>query len=106
MFGKYPSHEVSINGKVFTTVPGLWGYSFRLADLSPGPVPHHFKFEVRAQLDGASSEISLLEKTLTDGVPPSRPGAPVVSDITDTSVLLSWDSGNRQCRGHGLSGCR
>jgi hypothetical protein len=103
MFGKYPSHEVSINGKVFTTVPGRWGYSFRLVDLSPGPVPHHFKFEVRAQLDGASSEISRLEKTLTDDVPPSRPGKPVVSDITDTTANMTWEASSDN---EGVSGYR
>jgi chitodextrinase len=90
-FGKLPSHEISINGSVFNTGAGRWGYGFKLADLSPGPAPHHFTFKVRAQLDGDSSEESLLEKTLVDDVPPSQPGAPVASDITDTSVKLTWE---------------
>jgi len=91
IFGQLPSHEVSINGKIFTTDPGRYGYSFNLSDLSPGPAPHHFTFKVRARLDGASSEESVLEKSLTDGVPPTKPGTPVVSDITDTSATLTWE---------------
>lgn len=92
VFGVLPSHEISINDRVFTTGPGRIGYSFRLSDLSPGPAPHQLSFKVRAQLDGASSEESLLEKTLTDDVPPNQPGAPVASDITDTSVTLTWEA--------------
>ncbi|MFU2326378.1 fibronectin type III domain-containing protein [Pseudomonas sp. NFX98] len=91
VFGKLPSHEISINGRVFNTGPGRWGYTFKLSDLSPGPTPHRFTFKVRAQLDGASSEASLLEKTLVDDVPPTQPSAPIASDITDTSVKLTWE---------------
>ncbi|WP_390958227.1 fibronectin type III domain-containing protein [Pseudomonas moorei] len=90
VFGKSPSHEISINGRVFNTGPGRWGYNFKLEDLSPGPAPHHFTFKVRAQLDGASSEVSLLEKSLIDDAPPSQPGAPIVSNITDTSATITW----------------
>ncbi|PMZ86093.1 hypothetical protein C1X61_24315 [Pseudomonas sp. FW215-T2] len=92
VFRVLPSHEVSINGRVFNTGPGRIGYSFRLSDLSSGPAPHKLSFRVRAQLDGASSEESLLEKILTDDVPPNQPGAPVASDITDTSVTLTWEA--------------
>ena len=92
VFGVLPSHEISINDRVFTTGPGRIGYSFRLSDLSPGPAPHQLSFKVRAQLDGASSEESLLEKTLTDDAPPNQPGAPIASDITDTSVTLTWEA--------------
>lgn len=90
VFGKFPSHEISVNGRVFNTGPGRWGYNFKLQDLSPGPAPHHFTFKVRAQLDGASSEVSLLEKSLIDDAPPSQPGPPIVSNITDTSATLTW----------------
>jgi hypothetical protein len=91
VFKQHPTHEVSINGQVFTTAPGLWGYNFRLADVSPGPVPHHLTFAVHAQLDGDISEVVLLERTVADDVPPNQPGAPVVSDITDTGVTLNWE---------------
>jgi chitodextrinase len=90
VFGVLPSHEISINGRVFNTGPGRWGYSFKLQDLSPGPAPHHFTFRVRAQLDGASSEVSLLEKSLVDDAPPSQPGAPTISNISDTSATITW----------------
>ncbi|MNI15969.1 Exoglucanase B precursor [compost metagenome] len=90
VFGVLPSHEISINGRVFNTGPGRWGYSFKLQDLSPGPAPHHFTFKVRAQLDGASSEVSLLEKSLVDDAPPSQPGAPTISNISDTSATITW----------------
>ncbi|MCX2899602.1 fibronectin type III domain-containing protein [Pseudomonas mandelii] len=91
VFRHRPIYEVSINGKSFKTVPGIWGYNFQLADVSPGPVPHHLKFSVRAQLDGDFSEAVLLEKTVVDGVPPSQPGALVVSGITDTGAVLAWE---------------
>ncbi|MGE8065827.1 fibronectin type III domain-containing protein [Pseudomonas sp. NPDC089569] len=91
VFKKLPAHEVSINGKTFTVAAGRWGYNFRLADVSPGPVPHHLRFSVHALIDGDSSEVVTLEKTISDGVPPSRPGTPVVSDITDTSANLVWE---------------
>lgn len=91
LFKKRPAHEVSINGKSFTIAPGRWGYNFRLADLSPGPAPHHFKFAVRAQLDGDSSEVVTLEATVADTIPPSQPGAPVVTDVTETSAKISWE---------------
>lgn len=91
VFGKFPSHEVSINGKIFTTEPGRFGYSFKLSELSPGPAPHRFTFKVRAQLDGHSSEESQLEETLIDDVPPTQPGAPIASDITDKGVTLTWE---------------
>lgn len=89
-FGNSPSHEISINGRVFTTGPRRWGYSFKLQDVSPGPAPHHFTFKVRAQLDGANSEVSLLEKSLVDDAPPSQPGAPTISNISDSSATITW----------------
>ncbi|MGE8149937.1 fibronectin type III domain-containing protein [Pseudomonas vancouverensis] len=89
-FRLFPAHEVSINGKKFVTVPGRWWYSFRLSEISSGPLPLHFSFAVAAQLDGARSEESLLEAIVEDDVPPSRPGAPVVSNITNSSATLSW----------------
>lgn len=89
-FGKFPTHVISINGKVFTTGRGRVGYNFKLADLSPGPAPHHFNFAVYAQLDDSISKTTELERTIDD-VPPSRPGAPIVSDITDTSATLTWE---------------
>ncbi|VVM57596.1 fibronectin type III domain-containing protein [Pseudomonas fluorescens] len=91
IFKKKPTHELSINGQQFTVAPGRWGYNFKLADVSPGPVPHHLKFAVHAQLDGINSEVALLEQTLIDDVPPGRPGTPVVRDVTDTSATLSWE---------------
>ncbi|AWY39354.1 hypothetical protein DKY63_05310 [Pseudomonas putida] len=90
VFRKYPAHDVSINGRVFTVASGRWGHNFKLLDLSPGPVPHHFKFVVVARLDDAQSAPATLESTVEDDVPPSRPGAPVVSDITDTSATVTW----------------
>jgi chitodextrinase len=90
VFKKYPVHEISINGQVFNTAPGHWGYSFKLADVSSGPVPHHLKFAVHARLDGDISDIAMLEITVADDVPPSQPETPVVSDITDNGVTLSW----------------
>ncbi|VVQ07539.1 hypothetical protein PS914_04749 [Pseudomonas fluorescens] len=91
VFGKLASHEVSINGQVFTAGAGRYGYNFKLSELSPGPAPHRFTFKVRAQLDGNNSEESVLEKTLVDDVPPTQPGAPVASAITDKGVTLSWE---------------
>jgi chitodextrinase len=90
VFRKYPTHEVSINDKVFTAAPGRWGFNFKLADISPGPAPHHFSCVVVALLDAERSEAASLDHTLTDDVPPSRPGTPQVTDITDTSATLSW----------------
>lgn len=90
-FRKYPTHVVAINGKVFTTGRGLVGYNFKLADLSPGPAPHHFNFAVYARLDDSISKTTELEITLTDDVPPSPPGTPIVSNITDTSATLTWE---------------
>ncbi|MGY3173713.1 hypothetical protein ACVWYU_003116 [Pseudomonas sp. TE12234] len=91
LFKKRPTHEISINGKNFTAAPGRWGYNFKLSDLSSGPAPHHFKFAVHARLDGDSSEVMTLEATLADTIPPSQPGAPVVTDVTDTSAKISWE---------------
>jgi hypothetical protein len=91
VFKKKPTHELSINGQPFTVAAGRWGYNFKLADVSPGPVRHHLKFAVYAQLDGAHSEVALLEHGVVDDVPPSQPGAPVVSDVTDTSATLNWE---------------
>jgi hypothetical protein len=91
VFKKYPAHEVSINGQVFTAAPGLWSYSFRLADVSPGPAPHHLKFAVHARLEGEISDVALLETTVADDTAPGQPGAPVVSDITDTGATLNWE---------------
>lgn len=89
-FKKLPAYEVTINGQVFKVAPGRWGYNFKLADLSPGPVPHTFKFAVVAHLDAEHSEASVLECIVEDDVPPGRPGSPVASDITDTGAILSW----------------
>lgn len=94
LFKKRPAHEISINGENFTAAPGRWGYNFKLSDLSPGPAPHHFKFAVHAQLDGDTSAVVTLEATLADTTPPSRPGAPVVTEITDTSANLTWQPSN------------
>ncbi|MBH2036286.1 MAG: fibronectin type III domain-containing protein [Pseudomonadales bacterium] len=91
VFKQAPTHEVSINGQVFTIAQGFWGYNFRLADVSPGPVPHHLKFAVHARQDGDTSDVTRLERTIADDVPPTRPGAPVVSDITEKSATLSWE---------------
>ncbi|MBZ9785383.1 fibronectin type III domain-containing protein [Pseudomonas sp. REP124] len=91
VFKQPAAHEVTVNGQVFTTAAGRLGHSFWLSDVSPGPVPHHLKFKVQAMLDGEVSDIALFESTVSDDVPPSRPGAPVVSDITDTSATLSWE---------------
>ncbi|MBK5355869.1 fibronectin type III domain-containing protein [Pseudomonas sp. TH41] len=91
VFRIHPAHELSINGQVFTTVPGRWGYNFKLADVSPGPVPHHLKFAVHARLDGDISDVAQLERTVADDVPPSRPGKPAVSDINDYGATLSWE---------------
>ena len=91
VFNKQPIHELSINGQVFIVPPGRWGHNFRLADVSPGSVPHLLKFAVRALLQGSSSEVALLEETVADDVPPSQPGTPVVSDLNDTGATLSWD---------------
>lgn len=91
VFKQAPSHEVSINGQVFTIAQGFWGFNFRLADVSSGPVPHYLKFAVHARQGGDISEVTLLERTVADDVPPSRPGTPVVSDITENGATLSWE---------------
>lgn len=90
-FKTFPKHELSINGQIFTTAPGVCWHYFKLVDVSPGTVPHHLKFAVHAQMDGEVSDVSLLEKTVLDDVPPGKPGTPVASDITDNSVTLSWE---------------
>ncbi|VVO10565.1 hypothetical protein PS704_03414 [Pseudomonas fluorescens] len=90
-FKTFPSHELSINGQIFTTAPGVCWHYFKLVDVSPGTVPHHLKFEVHAQLDGEVSDVSRLEKTVVDDVPPDQPGTPVASDISDNSVTLKWE---------------
>jgi hypothetical protein len=89
-FGKSPAHQVNINGQVFTAEPGRLSYEFRLADLSPGPVPHHFSFKVFAKLDGVDSAVRELSATVWDDVPPTQPGIPQVSNITDTSATVTW----------------
>jgi chitodextrinase len=91
VFKKHPAHELSINGQVFTTAPGRWGFNFMLADVSPGPVPHHLKFALHARLEGDISDVVLLERTVADDVPPSQPGGPVASDITDYGATLRWE---------------
>jgi len=88
MFGTWPSHEVSINGRCFSAGP--LGFNFRLAEVSPGPAPHSFKFEVYAKLDEQISETTLFETTLHDVEPPTRPGQPVATNIADHSVDLHW----------------
>ena len=91
VFLKFPVHEVTVNGQVFLTAPGRWGFNFKLSDVSPGPVPHHLRFSVMARLDGDVSDVMYLEATVLDDVPPDRPDAPIVSDITDTSAIVSWN---------------
>lgn len=88
MFGTWPNHEVSINGRCFSAGP--LGFNFRLAEVSPGPAPHSFKFEVYAKLDEQTSETTLFETILHDVEPPTRPGQPVATNITDHSVDLRW----------------
>ncbi|MDB5998237.1 MAG: hypothetical protein JWP42_5373 [Pseudomonas sp.] len=88
MFLQSPTHEVTINGKSFSAGP--LGFNFSLAKLSPGPVPHHFAFEVYARLDGAISQPTHWETTLYDVEPPTRPGKPVAKNIDDSSVNLVW----------------
>jgi chitodextrinase len=90
VFKKFPAHDISINGQVFSTSPGHWGYNFKLADVSSGPAPHHLKFTAHARLDGDISDIALLEVTVADDVPPSPPERPRVSDITDNGATLNW----------------
>lgn len=90
VFKKKPTHELSINGHLFTVAAGRWGYNFKLADVLPGSAPHLLRFAVHAQLDGAHSDVTLLDHNVDDA-PPSQPGAPVVSDVTDTSATLSWE---------------
>lgn len=90
VFWHFPNHQITINGRIVDTTPGRWGYYFMRSDFSSGPAPHHFKFEVVAQLDGATSQVSKFEATLADGTPPTQPGAPVVSEITESSVKISW----------------
>ncbi|VVM40112.1 fibronectin type III domain-containing protein [Pseudomonas fluorescens] len=83
-----PTHEGTVNGRPFTAGP--LGYSFSLAELSPGPAPHHFHFTVFARLGGQVSETATFTTTLDDVVPPTRPGKPVVSNITHDSAQLTW----------------
>lgn len=86
-----PTHELVINGKTVNIEAGHWSYRFQLAVVSPGPAPHHFNFSIRAHLGGESSIAVPFQKTLTDGVPPSRPGKLSVSAITNTSATLAWE---------------
>ncbi|WP_371916325.1 fibronectin type III domain-containing protein [Pseudomonas sp. QTF5] len=88
MFFKFPAHKVTINGKKFTA--GFLGLNFSLAEVSPGPAPHHFTFEVYAELDGQVSETTEFETTLYDVEPPSRPGKPVITNITDSTAHMEW----------------
>jgi len=85
----FPAHEGTVNGYGFTTGALSLGHKFRVAERSSGP-PYAFKFEVRAQADGAFSEFSRLESAVDEIIPPSQPGTPVVDAIDDTSVTLSW----------------
>lgn len=88
MFGVWPTHEVSINGRNFTA--GSLGFNFNLAELSPGAPPHSFDFAVYAKLDEQISETTRFETILHDVEPPTRPGQPVATNITDRSVDLAW----------------
>jgi chitodextrinase len=108
-FAKFPTHVVSINGNQFVTDRGRVGYNFKLADLSPGPAPHHFDFSVYAKLDNAVSKATQLDWTINDDVPPSKPSDLVVTNITDDTATLTWVpssdnvgvTGYRVCR-HGI----
>ncbi|MGH8386736.1 MAG: fibronectin type III domain-containing protein [Pseudomonas sp.] len=91
VFKQFPSHEISINDRVFTTLPGRWGFNFRLADVSSGTAPHHLKFAVHARQDGETSDVALFETTVADDIPPARPVAPIVIDITDIGATLNWE---------------
>ncbi|MDO7897558.1 fibronectin type III domain-containing protein [Pseudomonas citrulli] len=88
MFGVWPTHEVAVNGRCFTA--DSLGFNFNLAELSPGEAPHSFEFAVYAKLDEQVSETTRFETVLFDVEPPSRPGQPVATDITDHSVDLAW----------------
>jgi hypothetical protein len=88
MFGVWPTHEVSINGRSFTA--GSLGFNFNLAELSPGAPPHLFDFAVYAKLGEQISETTRFETILHDVEPPTRPGQPVATNITDRSVDLAW----------------
>ncbi|EJN18522.1 hypothetical protein PMI35_06100 [Pseudomonas sp. GM78] len=87
-FASLPTHEGTVNGKPFTAGP--LGYSFSLAELSPGLAPHHFHFTILAKLGLQVSEITTFTTTLDDLVSPTQPGKPVVSDITHDSAQLTW----------------
>ncbi|MCJ8205298.1 fibronectin type III domain-containing protein [Pseudomonas sp. RGM2987] len=88
MYGAWPTHEVSINGRPFSAGP--LGLNFELDELSPGSPPHVFRFEVYAGLDEQVSETTTFETVLNDVVAPTRPGKPVATNITDQSVDLQW----------------
>lgn len=83
-----PTHEGTVNGRPFTAGP--LGYSFSLAELSPGPAPHHFHFTIFAKLGEQVSETTIFTTTLDDVTPPTKPGRPVVSNITHDSAQLTW----------------
>lgn len=87
-FLRLPTHEVTINGKPFTAGP--LGFSFSLAELSPGPAPHHFNFTVYTKLDGAISETTTFDTTLDDVEPPTQPGKPLFTFVSENRVYLSW----------------
>lgn len=88
MFLRLPTHQVTVNGKSFTAGP--LGFNFSLAEVSPGPAPHHLNVEVYAKLDEQVSETTKFETTLNDVEPPSTPGQPTVSNITNGSADLEW----------------
>lgn len=92
VFNKKPTYEIGINDKLFNAGAGRWGFNFKLSDVSPGPVPHPLRFVVVAILDGVRSEAATLDVIVADDVPPSRPGAPTVSDVTETSATVKWES--------------
>ena len=84
-----PWYEVCINGQIVTD-QAYFSYRFELMDQSPGPGPHVFNFEVRAYVEVEYSAVSELQATVLDGVRPTQPGTPVVTDISETSAQLQW----------------
>ncbi|KIQ59096.1 hypothetical protein RL74_12405 [Pseudomonas fluorescens] len=88
MFGAWPTHEVSINGRHFSA--GALGLNFDLDELSPGAPPHPFRFEVYATLEEQVSQTTTFETILNDVEPPTQPGKPEATNITDHSVDLQW----------------
>ncbi|EJN34085.1 hypothetical protein PMI35_00613 [Pseudomonas sp. GM78] len=90
IFARSPTHEGTINGQPFTA--GALGHSFNLEQFSPGEPPHHFTFMVKTILDGATSETTTFNTVLDDVTPPTQPGKPLISHITNNSAYVSWTS--------------